>query len=49
MAEGARWEVYVSPDHAYRGGTRNRKKYGYEPLVYVVELKSVIDAGDSAL
>lgn len=49
MEEGARWEVYVSPDHAYRGGTRNRKKYGYEPLVYVVELKSVVDAGDLPL
>lgn len=49
MEEGARWEVYVSPDHAYRGGTRNRKKYGYEPLVYVVELRSVIDTGDTSL
>ncbi len=49
MEEGARWEVYVSPDHAYRGGVRKRKKYGYEPLVYVVELKSVIDAGGSTL
>jgi FKBP-type peptidyl-prolyl cis-trans isomerase len=49
MKEGARWEVYVSPDYAYRGGTRNRKKYGYEPLVYVVELRSIADAGDSSL
>ncbi|HYQ73109.1 MAG TPA: FKBP-type peptidyl-prolyl cis-trans isomerase [Gammaproteobacteria bacterium] len=49
MEEGARWEVYVSPDHAYRGGTRKRKKYGYEPLIYVVELRSVIDAGGESL
>jgi len=49
MEVGARWEVYVSPDHAYRGGVRKRKKYGYEPLLYVVELRSVIDAGDSTL
>ncbi len=49
MEEGARWEVYVSPDYAYRGGARKRKKYGYEPLLYVVELRSIVDAGDSAL
>jgi FKBP-type peptidyl-prolyl cis-trans isomerase len=49
MEEGARWEVYVSPDHAYRGGVRKRRKYGYEPLVYVVELKSVIDTGGATL
>jgi FKBP-type peptidyl-prolyl cis-trans isomerase len=49
MAVGARWEVYVSPDHAYRGGVRKRKKYGYEPLLYVVELRSIIDAGDLTL
>jgi FKBP-type peptidyl-prolyl cis-trans isomerase len=50
MEEGARWEVYVSPDYAYRGGgTRKRKTYGYEPLLYVVELRSVLDAGNSTL
>jgi FKBP-type peptidyl-prolyl cis-trans isomerase len=49
MEEGARWEVYVSPDYAYRGGTRKRKTYGYEPLLYVVELRSVLGAGNSSL
>lgn len=49
MEEGARWEVYLSPDYAYRGGTRKRKTYGYEPLLYVVELRSVLDAGNSTL
>ena len=49
MEEGARWEVYVSPDYAYRGGVRKRKTYGYEPLLYVVELRSVLDAGNSTL
>lgn len=45
MEEGARWEVYVSPDHAYRGGTRKRRAFGYEPLVYVVDLRSVLESG----
>jgi FKBP-type peptidyl-prolyl cis-trans isomerase len=49
MEEGARWEVYVSPDYAYRGGTRKRKTYGYEPLLYVVELRSVLGTGNSTL
>jgi FKBP-type peptidyl-prolyl cis-trans isomerase len=49
MEEGARWEVYVSPDYAYRGGTRKRKTYGYEPLLYMVELRSVLDPGNSTL
>jgi FKBP-type peptidyl-prolyl cis-trans isomerase len=49
MEEGARWEVYVSPDYAYRGGTRKRKRFGYEPLVYVVELRSVLEDGNSTL
>jgi FKBP-type peptidyl-prolyl cis-trans isomerase len=49
MEEGARWEVYLSPDYAYRGGVRQRKTYGYEPLLYVVELRSVLDAGNSTL
>jgi len=49
MEEGARWEVYVSPDYAYRGGTRKRKRFGYEPLVYVVELRSVLEDENSTL
>jgi FKBP-type peptidyl-prolyl cis-trans isomerase len=47
MEEGAQWELYVPPALAYRGGTRKRRKYGYEPLIYVVELKSVIEGGQS--
>jgi FKBP-type peptidyl-prolyl cis-trans isomerase len=43
MEEGAAWELYIPPDLAYRGNVRNRKNYGYEPLVYVVELRSVIE------
>jgi FKBP-type peptidyl-prolyl cis-trans isomerase/archaellum component FlaC len=47
MEEGAQWELYIPPALAYRKGTRKRGKYGYEPLIYVVELKSVIEGGQS--
>lgn len=47
MEEGAQWELYVPPALAYRGGTRKHRKYGYEPLIYVVELKSVIEGSQS--
>jgi FKBP-type peptidyl-prolyl cis-trans isomerase len=47
MAEGAQWELYIPPALAYQGGTRKRRKYGYEPLIYTVELKSVIEGGES--
>ena len=45
MQEGAQWEIYVSPDLAYRGNVRNRKRFGYEPLVYVVDLIAVVGDG----
>jgi FKBP-type peptidyl-prolyl cis-trans isomerase len=42
MEEGAQWELYIPPALAYREDTRNRKRYGYEPLIYIVELRSVV-------
>jgi FKBP-type peptidyl-prolyl cis-trans isomerase len=45
MEEGAQWELYIPPALAYRGGTRKHRKHGFEPLIYVVELKSVIKGG----
>jgi FKBP-type peptidyl-prolyl cis-trans isomerase len=47
MEEGAQWELYIPPALAYRGGTRKHRKYGYEPLIYIVELKSVIEGGEA--
>lgn len=47
MEVGARWELYIPPALAYRGGTRKRKRYGYEPLIYIVELRSVVERGQS--
>lgn len=47
MEEGSQWEVYVSPEIAYRGGTRNRKRFGNEPLVYVVELISIVESNNA--
>ena len=43
MEEGAQWELYIPPELASAGGTRKRSLYGYQPLIYVIELKSVID------
>ena len=43
MEVGSQWEVYVPPELAYRKDTRRRGKYGYEPLIYVVELLSVME------
>lgn len=47
MEEGAQWELYIPPDLAHKGGARKRGMLGYEPRVYVIELKSVIDADAS--
>lgn len=48
MEEGAQWELYIPPDLAQAGGTRNRSMLGFEPLIYVIELKSVLDESDGA-
>ena len=42
MREGAEWELYVPPKLATKGGTRKRGMTGFEPTVYLIELKQVI-------
>ncbi len=45
MEEGARWELYVPPRLAHKGvRKRGRGKLAFEPVIYVVELKSVISS-----
>ena len=46
MEEGAQWELYIPPDLAHKGGTRKRGMLGFEPLIYVIELKTVIDTDE---
>jgi hypothetical protein len=48
MEEGAQWELYIPPELAQASGTRNRSLLGFEPLVYVIELKSVLDDSETA-
>jgi len=48
MEEGAQWELYIPPDLAHKGGTRKRGMLGFEPLIYVIELKTVIDTDESS-
>lgn len=48
MEEGSQWELYIPPELAYHRGVRRRTKYGFEPLIYVVELISVIEADSAA-
>ena len=48
MQEGAQWELYIPPDLAHKGSTRKRSMFGFEPLIYVIELKSVINVDDSS-
>lgn len=43
MEVGSQWEVYVPPELVYRKDTRRRGKHGYEPLIYIVELLSVME------
>jgi FKBP-type peptidyl-prolyl cis-trans isomerase len=48
MNEGARWELYVPPKLAHRGvRKRGRGKLAFEPMIYVVELKSVMEGGQT--
>ena len=42
MQEGAEWELYVPPRLATGGGTRKRGMTGFEPTIYLIELKQVI-------
>jgi FKBP-type peptidyl-prolyl cis-trans isomerase len=48
MKEGSQWELYIPPDLAHKGRTRKRGMLGFEPLIYVIELKSVIDTDESS-
>lgn len=48
MEEGAQWELYIPPDLAHKGGTRKRGMLGFEPLIYVIELKTVIVTDESS-
>jgi len=48
MNEGAQWELYIPPRLAYRGvRKRGIGDRAFEPLIYIVELKSVIDGDDA--
>jgi FKBP-type peptidyl-prolyl cis-trans isomerase len=48
MEEGAQWELYIPPEIAHKGRTRKRGMLGFEPLIYFMELKSVIDTDESS-
>ena len=43
MAAGSKWELFVPPELAYGNDRRRSDKYGSEPLVYYVELLSVVE------
>jgi FKBP-type peptidyl-prolyl cis-trans isomerase len=45
MRTGAQWEVYMPPALAFPVPARKLGRDRFEPLIYVVELKSVIDPG----
>jgi FKBP-type peptidyl-prolyl cis-trans isomerase FklB len=46
MDEGAQWELYLPPRLAHKGvRKRGRGKLAFEPLIYVVELKTVMEGG----
>jgi hypothetical protein len=44
MQEGGQWELYVPPALA-SNGVRKRGRFGFEPVIYVVELLSVAAEG----
>jgi FKBP-type peptidyl-prolyl cis-trans isomerase len=46
MRVGAQWEVYMPPALAFPGPARQFGRDRFEPLIYVVELKSIIDTSD---
>jgi FKBP-type peptidyl-prolyl cis-trans isomerase/predicted nucleic acid-binding Zn-ribbon protein len=48
MREGAEWELYVPPKLATKGGTRKRGMTGFEPTIYLLELRQVIDGTPEA-
>ena len=43
MEVGSKWELFVPPELAYGDDRRRSDKYGSEPLVYYVELLSVVE------
>jgi len=45
MQEGAQWELYIPPELAHSAGTQQTP--GFLPLIYQIELISVIKAGTS--
>lgn len=46
MRVGAQWEVYMTPALVFPGPARQLGRDRFEPLIYVVELKSIIDTSD---
>jgi hypothetical protein len=44
MQEGGQWELYVPPA-LVSNGVRKRGRFGFEPLIYVVELLSIAAEG----
>ncbi len=47
MEVGAVWELHIPPALAYRGGTRRQGIFDFEPIIYIVELISIIEEGTS--
>ena len=47
MEEGAQLELYIPHHLTSNAGTRKRGKHRFEPQVYILELKSIVDADES--
>jgi len=50
MNEGAQWELYIPPRLAHTHNSVRKRGIGdraFEPLIYVVELKSVVEGGQT--
>lgn len=43
MEVGSQWMLYVPPELAYGKDSRRNNKYNSEPLVYIVELLSIVE------
>lgn len=46
MEEGAQLELYIPHHLTSKAGTRKRGKHRFEPQVYILELKSIVDADE---
>lgn len=44
MEEGAQWEIYIPANLTRKRGIRKRGMLGFKPLIYIIELKAIVDA-----